>query len=496
MRSIMILPGKLSIENVIDFYQSPSSIVLSLDAKKNIEAGRKVVEKCLSNHQIIYGVNTGFGKFANTIIAPEKLIDIQYNLLRSHAVGTGEYLSEEIIRLIYLFKISELAQGYSGVSYALISHLMAYYEAGIFPLVPSKGSVGASGDLAPLAHFSLPLIGEGEVTFRGKACMAHLALKELGLVPYKLGPKEGLSLVNGLQVSLALIMQAYILIDRVWRAALYAGALSCVALGCQTTAFDERVVRLLNSPSALKVSQYLMKLIGSSHGAHVQDPYSLRCQPQVMGACLDTILHAKVILSAAINAVTDNPIVSIDDEEILSGGNFHGQNLALLADGLADVITTIGNISERRIAVLMEPHFSNLPAFLVENGGENSGLMMMQVTAAALASENKVFAHPASADTIPTSDNQEDHVSMSTFSARRLHDMLNNVANIVAIELICAAQAIDLRKNVKLTEPLEVAYHLIRDNVKFYDVDRIGSQDIQTISNLIKQGKFVLLNLA
>lgn len=493
MKPYILTPGKLTFADLKQYYIEPVSIVLDPSAKPNIQAARNTVTEFLKNKKIVYGVNTGFGKFSNTVIASEKLIDLQHNLIASHAVGTGALLSEKIVRFIYLLKINGLGQGYSGVRLELIQKLIALHNANVIPCIPSKGSVGASGDLAPLAHFTLPVMGEGKVWLNAEFMPGNVALQKLNMEALKFAPKEGLSMINGLQVSLALALEGVILTEYLLEAGVCAGALSIVAAGGRVDAFDKRIIDLLHSKSASRISKWLLTLLDlSSESKQVQDPYSLRCQPQVMGACLDQITHAKSILSEAINAISDNPLVFSDDKQILSGGNFHGQAISMAADVLAMVITTIGNLSERRIALLMDPNFSHLPAFLVEKGGENSGLMMIQVTAAALASENKVFAHPASVDTIPTSNNQEDHVSMATFSARRLREMLDNAMNIIAIELITSCQAIDFQKKMNLKQALKVYYDKLRADVVFYDKDRSLAESIEKVKQQIEKGAYTL----
>lgn len=494
MKPLILVPGKLTLAQIVHFYNEMPAIHLQSAAKTKITDAREVLEKHIHKKKIIYGVNTGFGKFANTVISEDKLFEIQHNLIVSHAVGTGPLLSDKIIRLIFLLKINSLAQGYSGVRLELIEKLIEHYNAGIIPCVPSKGSVGASGDLAPLAHFTLPLIGEGEVWLNNTLMPAKEALKIAKISPLQLFPKEGLAMINGLQISVALALEGLIHAEYLFDAAICAGALSTIATGGSRDPFDERVIGLLHSKGASHVAKELYALIHEGTIAKkVQDPYSLRCQPQVMGACLDQLTHSKLILSEAINAITDNPLVFAEEDIILSGGNFHGQNISMASDVLAMVIATIGNISERRIALLMDPVFSHLPAFLVKQGGENSGLMMLQVTAAALASENKMYAHPASIDTIPTSNNQEDHVSMATFSARRLDVLLDNAMSIIAIELIAACQAMDLSANSKLSTTLLSYYERVRRGVLFYEQDRSLSSAIEKVKEQIRQGSFTAL---
>lgn len=486
---IDFIPGALTYEQIVRYYAMPTEIVLSESIQKNVERGRAVVESQINDKKVVYGVNTGFGKFSNTVISDEKLYDLQYNLLVSHAVGIGTLLSDNLVQLIYFLKINTLAQGHSGVRWKVIAHLMAMQRAGIIPCVPSKGSVGASGDLAPLAHFALPMIGEGQVRSGDRMVTGKEALAAVGLSPIVLQPKEGLSMINGLQVSTALALEGIILTERLLKAAIEASALTIVGAAGRYDAFDERILACYRSESAQYVAEQLRaRMCATSKALRVQDPYTLRCIPQVLGACYEQWEHAKRIMVEASNSVSDNPVVFAKESEIISGGNFHGQRISMASDNIALLLATMGNFSERRIALLMDPHFSGLPAFLVAQGGENSGLMMLQVTAAALASENKMYAHPASVDTIPTSNNQEDHVSMATFSGRRLCDMIDNVASIVAIECIAAVQAIDFRKPTNMPPALQKSYETIRNVVSFYDRDRSLSESIDAVKSIILSG--------
>ena len=383
-------------------------------------------------------------------ISEDELAHLQKNLIRSHAVGVSELLPDEVVRLVMTMKVIALAQGYSGVRPQLITTICDLINNGIYPCIPSKGSVGASGDLAPLAHMSCVILGIGDARVDGVTIPAGKALAKAGLQPLVLAPKEGLALLNGTQVSTALALAAAFRVEHVLAASVTAGAMSADAIKGSDTPFDERINEVRGHAGQIAVAALLRQLMDGSdiRASHidcerVQDPYSIRCQPQVVGACLDVLTHVCAVLQTEANAVTDNPLVFVESGSILSGGNFHAEPVALAADYLALAIAEIGALSERRIALLIDSHMSGLPAFLVKDSGLNSGFMMAQVTAAALASENKALAHPASVDSIPTSANQEDHVSMATFAARRLSEMLDNVANIVAIELLAAAQGIE-----------------------------------------------------
>ncbi len=396
-----------------------------------------------------------------------------------------------------ILKIVALSRGYSGVRPQLIDALCSLVSHGIYPVVPSKGSVGASGDLAPLAHIAEVLIGDGAASCNGDIISGAEALNRVGLKPMALAPKEGLALLNGTQVSTAIALAALFLAEHVLCASIVAGAMSADAIKGSDTPFDERVHHVRGHAAQIEIGRLLRKLmegsdIRASHVScdRVQDPYSIRCQPQVVGACLGVLQHAAEVLQIEANAVTDNPLVFADTGAILSGGNFHAEPVALVADYVALSIAEIGSLSERRIALLIDSNFSKLPAFLVEDSGLNSGFMMAQVTAAALASENKSLAHPASVDSIPTSANQEDHVSMATFAARRLHDMLDNVSHIVSIELLAAAQGIEFHRPLKSSEPLESALKKIRAVSKNYSHDRSLSGDIETLAQRVSAGDF------
>src|SRR5882762_7346204 len=452
------------------------------------------VERIIASGRPAYGINTGFGRLSQTRIAGDELEQLQTNIVLSHAAGTGPLLDDATVRLTLALKIESLARGYSGVRPQLVELLLALYNRGIYPLIPAKGSVGASGDLAPLAHLSLALLGIGQARVAGKLLSAQEALGELK--PLRLAPKEGLALLNGTQVSTALALIGLFAAEDVFAAAVAAGALSVDAAAGSDTPFDSRIHALRGHAGQCDVAGCYAGLLAGSeirrshleNDPRVQDPYSLRCQPQVMGACLEQLRHAARVLETESSAVTDNPLIIGD--EILSGGNFHGEPIALAADNLALAIAETGALSERRIALLIDPSLSGLPPFLVEHGGVNSGFMLAQVTAAALASENKSLAHPASVDSLPTSANQEDHVSMSTFAARRLGEMAANSAGIVAIELLAAAQGIDFRAPLRTSARLQEVHALVRSKVAFYDHDRYFAPDITAVQALVEAGAF------
>jgi len=493
----MNLDKPLALADLRAVYEAPARIELSPATLKRIDAGAKAIAAIVDNGATVYGVNTGFGLLANTAIARGDLEALQRNLVLSHACGVGPLIADDIVRLILVLKIASLSRGASGVRRETVQMLARMVEAEIYPCIPSKGSVGASGDLAPLAHLAAALLGIGEARVNGEAMSASAALDRAGLKPLVLGPKEGLALLNGTQVSTALALAGLFETEKVFAAGLVAGAMSTDALKGSDTPFDARIHALRGQPGQIAVAAALRALmedseIRESHRApgaddKVQDPYSLRCQPQVMGAVLDLMRAAGRTLEIEASGVTDNPLV-LDDGSVVSGGNFHAEPVAFAADTLALALCEIGNISERRTAILVDPKMSGLPAFLVKESGLNSGFMIAQVTAAALVAENRMFAHPASVDTVPTSANQEDHVSMAAHGARRLLDMAENAASVVAIELLAATQGLDFRRPLKSSKPLEEAAQKIRSLVGPYERDRYFAPDIAAITSFVRAG--------
>ena len=474
----------------------PVIVDLGNEARRRIAESQELIDDVVAHGETIYGVNTGFGQLASVRISDDELALLQENLVRSHAVGVGIDLDDDIVRLIMLMKVIALAEGFSGVRLELVEALCALINNEIYPRIPSKGSVGASGDLAPLAHMAGALIGIGEVRVNGHLMPAAAALRQAGIEPVQLAPKEGLALLNGTQASTALALAGVFRTENVLSAALIAGAMSSDAIKGSDTPFDRRIQSVRGHGGQIAVAAVLRDLMQGSEirASHedcdrVQDPYSIRCQPQVMGACLDVLRHVCKVLETEANAVTDNPLVFAESKTVLSGGNFHAEPVALAADYLALAIAEIGALSERRIALLIDAHLSGLPAFLVAESGLNSGFMMAQVTAAALASENKSHAHPASVDSLPTSANQEDHVSMSTYAARRLHTMLDNVADIVAIELLAAAQGIEFRR-LKSSPAIEGVIAAMRKISPGYTEDRSLASDIRRIAATVDNGDF------
>ena len=497
MTTFTIQPGQLSLADIQSCCAPGAQLSLPDSCRSAVDDAQTVVQRIIDHDETVYGINTGFGLLAHKRIAPEELRALQVNLVLSHAAGTGPLLADDVVRLIMLLKINSLACGHSGVRYHVIDSLLKMLNAGVFPCIPSQGSVGASGDLAPLAHLSCALIGVGDVNYQGQRLPATEALQSIGLQPLDLQPKEGLALLNGTQVSTALALRGLFGAFDVFAAAMVAGAMSLDAALGSITPFDARIHDVRLHPGQRDcASTYRQLLAGSailaSHAAcdKVQDPYSLRCQPQVMGACLDHIRYVAQVLTRESNAVSDNPLVFAADDVVLSGGNFHAEPVALVADALAVAIAEIGALSERRMSLLIDTHLSGLPAFLVRDGGVNSGFMIAQVTTAALASENKSLAHPASVDSLPTSANQEDHVSMATFAARRLGQMIENTAAIVAIELLASAQGIDFRHPLSTSASLLQAHALIRERVPFYEQDRLFAPDIESIKQRVVAGDF------
>ena len=494
--AITIHPGALTLEQLTAVHADGVQLQLPDASRAALRASQQVVQDAADGDAPVYGVNTGFGKLANQRISKSQLADLQCNLIRSHCVGVGEPLQPAVMRLMLALKAASLARGYSGVREVVVDTLIAVYNAGLVPWVPSQGSVGASGDLAPLAHMTLALMGEGFMLVDGMPVPALPSLQAAGIAPLILGPKEGLALINGTQTSTALALHALLAFEPVLEAALLVGALTLDAARGSDGPFDPRIHALRGQPGQIDVAQYYRALLAGSaiRDSHlsgddrVQDPYCLRCQPQVVGACLDQLRHAARVLLIEANAVTDNPLVFAEDRAMLSGGNFHAEPVALAADGMALAIAEVGAIAERRIAMLIDSSVSRLPPFLTEDAGLNSGFMIAHVTAAALASENKSLAHPASVDSLPTSANQEDHVSMATFAARRLQTMISNTAHILGIELLAAAQGIDFLRPLKSSAALEQVHALLRRDVPKMMQDRYLAPDIAHATALVRGG--------
>ena len=469
----------------------------SLDdaARQRVAHAAVSIDRIVAGGATVYGVNTGFGLLANTRIPDGRLAELQRNLILSHSAGLGDPLPRHVTRLMIILKLLGLGRGYSGVRPVIIDALQGLLDRDAMPLIPSQGSVGASGDLAPLAHLIAALMGHGSIDVAGTVMPARAALQKLEMEPLELGPKEGLALINGTQASTAIALDALFMGEHIFAAALAAGALSVDALKGSVRPFDPRISQLRGQPGQIRVAHEIAALLeGSailaSHGrcGKVQDPYSFRCQPQVMGAALDLLTHAARTLTIEAGAVTDNPIVFPDSDEALSAGNFHAQPVAFAADMIAMALCEVGSISERRTAVLVDPKMSGLPAFLVEDSGVNSGLMIPQVTAAALVSENKGLAYPASVDSIPTSAGQEDHVSMAPIAARKACQIARNAAGVVAIELIAAAQGVDCHAPLETSYKLQVVHARVRTLSAYLTSDRYWSDEIAALQAAVLAG--------
>jgi histidine ammonia-lyase len=493
---LTLKPGALSLDELLALHRGGQAIALDAGAWPAVQRSAAVVQRAAAGDAPVYGVNTGFGKLASTRIDADDLATLQRNLIRSHAVGVGEPLAASVVRLVLALKAASLARGHSGVRPVVIEALLAACNAALVPFIPAQGSVGASGDLAPLAHMTLALMGEGDCLVEGRRVPAAQALRAAGLAPLALEAKEGLALINGTQVSTALALHALFAFEPVLEAALVVGALTVDAARGSDGPFDARIHALRGQPGQIDVAVYYRKLLEGSaiRKSHldgddrVQDPYCLRCQPQVVGACLDQLRHAALVLLREANAVTDNPLVFSEDGTMISGGNFHAEPVALAADAMANAIAEVGAIAERRIAMLIDTNVSRLPPFLTANAGLNSGFMIAHVTAASLASENKSLAHPASVDSLPTSANQEDHVSMATFAARRLQPMIANVAHVLGIEWLAAAQGIEFLRPLASSAPLEEAHRLLRSRVASFEQDRYLAPDIEAATALVRDG--------
>ncbi|WP_428243727.1 histidine ammonia-lyase [Gynuella sp.] len=497
MYEFTLMPGQLSLPQLRQISRRRIKLSLADSANTAIQASTDLVAEVISQGRTVYGINTGFGLLANTRIATKDLEQLQRSIVLSHAAGTGNLMNDDTVKLIMILKANSLARGFSGIRLEVIEALLQLVNHEIYPCIPQKGSVGASGDLAPLAHMSAVLLGESHARYRGEIISGKEALRVAGLEPIMLAPKEGLALLNGTQASTAFALEGLFEAEDLFATAVTCGAMSVEAALGSRKPFDERIHLARGHESQIDVAASYRHLlsdnseIGLSHAGceKVQDPYSLRCQPQVMGACLEQLRNAARTLCVEANAVSDNPLVFVGEDDIISGGNFHAEPVAMAADNIALALAETGALSERRMALLIDSNLSKLPPFLVENGGVNSGFMIAQVTAAALASENKTYAHPASIDSLPTSANQEDHVSMATFAARRLKDMAENTRGILAVEYLAAAQGLDFRAPLKTTELLEQAKAILRTEVPFYDRDRYFAADIEQATALIKAAR-------
>jgi histidine ammonia-lyase len=496
--TIAINGENLTIDDIIQVSRFGKRVELSNDAIEKVKKSRKVIEDAIKDGRTVYGVNTGFGELASVSIGYDDLAKLQVNLIRSHSVGVGEPFSIENVRGMMLLRANALAKGFSGIRLETLTTLINMLNNGVTPVVPQQGSVGSSGDLAPLAHMVLVLIGEGEAFYKGKRMDGLKSMEKAGLSPISLQAKEGVALINGTQPMTSVGAHAVYDALNLIKDAIIATSLSLEALKGTRTALDERIHDIRAHEGQIDVAASMRKLltdseINQSHAncGKVQDAYSLRCAPQVIGASLDSIRYVQSVIETEINSATDNPLVFSDDGSVISGGNFHGQPIALVMDFLGIALAELANIAERRINRLVNQHLSGLPAFLTTEGGLESGMMITQYTAAALVSENKVLAHPASVDSIPTSADQEDHVSMGTIAARKALSILENVKNVIAIEYLCASQGIDLLAPLKASVPLEIAKSVIRTKVKKLEDDRSLAPDIEAIRILMTEGAII-----
>ncbi len=496
---IVAIDGEsLTIDDVVQVARFGKKVEIAVSAVDQIKKSRNVIENAIKEGRTVYGVNTGFGDLASVSIGPKDLAKLQVNLIRSHSVGVGEPFPIDVVRGMILLRANALTKGYSGIRLEVVTSLIEMLNSGVTPVVPQQGSVGSSGDLAPLAHMALVLIGEGAAFYKGERTDGLQALKKAGLKPIELQAKEGVALINGTQPMTSVgALTVYDALQTV-KDAMIAFSLSLEALRGTRKGLDERIHAIRAHEGQTDVAKAMRALlldseINQSHAecGKVQDAYSLRCAPQVIGASLDTIRYVQSVIETEINSATDNPLVFPDDGSVISGGNFHGQPIALAMDFLGIALSELANISERRINRLVNPHLSGLPAFLTTEGGLESGMMIAQYTAAALVSENKVLAHPASVDSIPTSADQEDHVSMGTIAARKASSILENVKNVIAIEYMCATQGIDLLAPLKAAQPLEVAKSLIRELVPKLEDDRTLAPDIEKIRSLMTSGEII-----
>ncbi|HGU9823147.1 TPA: histidine ammonia-lyase [Enterobacter cancerogenus] len=499
MNALTLTPGSLTLKQLRHVWRQPVTLSLDENAHAAINDSVACVEAIVAEGRTAYGINTGFGLLAQTRIATHDLENLQRSLVLSHAAGVGQPLDDNIVRLMMVLKINSLARGFSGIRLSVIQALMALVNANVYPWIPAKGSVGASGDLAPLAHMSLLLLGEGKARWQGEWLPAKEALQKAGLTPITLAAKEGLALLNGTQASTAFALRGLFEAEDLFASAVVCGALTTEAVLGSRRPFDARIHDVRGQRGQIDAAAMYRHLLTDSsdiaeshHNCDkVQDPYSLRCQPQVMGACLTQLRQAAEVLLVEANAVSDNPLVFAEENEVISGGNFHAEPVAMAADNIALAIAEIGALSERRVALMMDKHMSQLPPFLVRNGGVNSGFMIAQVTAAALASENKALSHPHSVDSLPTSANQEDHVSMAPAAGRRLWEMASNTRGVLAVEWLAACQGIDLREGLKSSPLLEQARHELREHVKHYDEDRFFAPDIDKAMALLEEGRLV-----
>ncbi len=492
MNKVVIDGNSLTIEDFINVVRRGYTVEMSKEAIEKVEKSRDVVDKYVDEERVVYGITTGFGKFSDVVISKDETKDLQRNLIISHSCGVGEPLDEEVVRGIMLLRANALSKGFSGIRLSTLNTLIEMLNKGVHPVIPEKGSLGASGDLAPLAHMVLVLLGEGEAYYKGERMPGKKAMELANIPTVELTSKEGLALINGTQVMTS--VGALALYDgmNLAKIADIAAALTAESQNGIVTAYDEKVHMVRPHSGQINTAKNLLKLLENSNMTtvqgelRVQDAYSLRCLPQIHGASKDAINYVSEKVNIEINSATDNPLIFGEEDQVISGGNFHGQPMALSFDFLGIALAELANVSERRIERMVNPALSGLPAFLVEKGGINSGFMIVQYAAAALVSENKVLAHPASVDSIPSSANQEDHVSMGTIAARKARTILDNARKVIAMELLAAVQAIDLRGNKGLGEGTKIAYDLIRKQTPKIENDIIMYKEINKCEELIK----------
>lgn len=498
MKTIQVGIEGLTLTDLVTVARNGGRIELSAESQARICEARRLIDRWVAEGRTIYGVTTGFGALSDVAISGKDTRRLQENILMSHAAGVGAPLDEETVRAVMLLRVNDMARGHSGIRLETVHFLLDLLNSGVCPVVPEKGSVGASGDLAPLAHLSLILLGKGEAFFEGERMSGARVLKRCGLAPIRLESAEGLALVNGTQVMTAIGALAVYDALQLSRLIDIAAAMSLEVLMGSRTEFNPRIHRVRPHPGQAAAADNMERIIQDSEiiTSHkdcfrIQDAYTLRCSPQVHGATKDALAYARKVIETEMNSSTNNPLIFADQQDFLLGGNFHGQPVGLALDFLGIAVAELANISERRIERLVNPHLSGLPAFLVKDGGLNSGLMIAQYTAAALVSENKVLSHPASVDSIPTSANKEDHVSMGTIAARKGRTIVDNARDVVAIELLCAAQALDLFTNLKPGRGNRAAYDVIRQTIDHLETDRILAEDIVRMRTLMKSGELL-----
>ncbi len=498
MGKVFIDGNNLTLEEFIEVTRLGAEVELSEDAVSRVESARALVDKFVDENKVVYGITTGFGKFSDVVITGDETKKLQRNLIISHACGVGNPLDEDIVRGVMLLRANALSKGFSGIRLTTLQTLVEMLNKKVHPIIPEKGSLGASGDLAPLAHMVLVMIGEGEAIYKGERMSGKEAMERANIPTVELTSKEGLALINGTQVMTSI--GALTIYDSIMlsKTADIVASLTMEALNGITDAFDPRVHNVRSHEGQINTGKNLLTLLQNSSmitrqgELRVQDAYSLRCIPQIHGGSKDCFKYVKEKIEIEMNSATDNPLIFVDEEEVISGGNFHGQPMALSFDFLGIGLSELANLSERRLERLVNPALSNgLPAFLVNKGGLNSGFMIVQYSAASLVSENKVLAHPASVDSIPSSANQEDHVSMGTIAARKAREIMENVRKVLAMEVLAACQAIDLRGNKGLGKGTNIAYNIVRENIPFMEDDRVIYLDINKCEDIIKSGKIV-----